>query len=54
VLGVRIYAEPSYDSPVHKYYRASWELDRGITHAAFELDLLIDLDDHGQLDALAQ
>ena len=54
VLGVRIYAEPSYHSPVHKYYRASWELDRGITHAAFELDLLIDLDDHAQLDALAE
>lgn len=51
LLGAPIHAEPSYRPPVHKYYRASWELDRGMTHAAFELDLLSDLDEHGQLDA---
>lgn len=52
LLGTRIRAEPSYRSPVHKYYRASWELDRGMTHAAFEFDLLIDLDEQDQLDGL--
>ncbi len=53
LLGARIHAEQSYHSPVHKYYRASWELDQGMTHAAFEHDLLIDLDEQGQLDELA-
>ena len=49
----RIRAKPSYSPPVYRYYRASWEPDRGMTHAAFELDLLIDLDEHSQLDTLA-
>jgi len=53
LLGGRIHAEPSYRPPIHKYYRASWELDRGMTHAAFELDLPTDLDEDRQLDALA-
>ncbi len=53
LLGVRIHVERSCRSPVHKYYRASWELDRGMTNAAFEIDLLIDLDEDGQLEALA-
>lgn len=47
LLGVRTIADPSYRSPVHNYYRASWELDRGMTRAAFELDFLTDLDEHG-------
>ncbi len=53
LLGVRIHTEPSYRSPVHEYYRASWELDRGTTHGVLEIDLMIDLDEHGQLDGLA-
>ncbi|OLC28448.1 MAG: hypothetical protein AUH31_09240 [Armatimonadetes bacterium 13_1_40CM_64_14] len=53
LLGYRIHAETSYRPPVHKYYQASWELDRGMTHAAFKLDLLTDLDEDGQLDAFA-
>lgn len=36
LLGNRILAEANYRPPVHKYYRASWELDRGMTHAAFQ------------------
>ena len=50
LLGGRIHPEPSYRPPIHNYYRASWEPDRGMTHAAFELDLLTDLDEDGQLD----
>ncbi len=53
LLGGRIHAERCYRPPVHKYYRASWELDRGMTHAAFEPDLLTDRDDDGQVDASA-
>ncbi len=53
LFGARIHAEPSYHSPVHKYYRASWELDRGMTHAAFELGLLMDFNEGDQVDDLA-
>ena len=53
LLGGRIHVEPICRPPVHKFYRASWELDRGMTRAAFELDLLIDLDEDGQLEAIA-
>ena len=53
LLGARIHAEPSPRPPVLRYYRASWEMDRGMTHAAFEPGLPIGLDEQNQLNALA-
>ena len=40
-------------SPVIKYYRASWELDRGMVDAAFDVDLPFGLGDGGQSEGLA-
>lgn len=38
-------AEPVHLTPVIKYYRARWEPDRGMTGAAFEVDLRAGFDD---------
>ncbi len=48
LLGDRKGVEPAHRSPVLKYYRASWEPDRGMTHAAFEVDLQVGLDEGSQ------
>jgi hypothetical protein len=45
LLSGPMHADPRYPPPTHAYYRASWEPDRGMTHAAFDLDRLIDPDE---------
>ena len=52
VLGERR-AEPADRTPVIMYYRASWDPDRGMTHAAFGADLQVGLGDEGQLEGSA-
>lgn len=53
LLGERKCEEPAHRSPVITYYRASWEPDWGMTHAAFEVDLQVGLDGEGQLEGSA-
>jgi hypothetical protein len=52
LFGGGVHAEQSRRLPVHKYYRASWELDRGMTYAGFELGLAV-TDKGGQPNAFA-
>lgn len=48
LFGDRNCGELSYRGPVSKYYRASWEPDRGMMHAAFEVGLQVGFDEEGQ------
>lgn len=53
LLGGPRCAELGHQSPVIAYYRASWEPDRGMTHAAFEVGLQVGLDGEGQPEGSA-
>lgn len=48
LLGGRRSTEPPYVGPVLRYYRASWEPDRGMTYAASEADHQVAFDEEGQ------
>lgn len=43
--------QPAHRIPLLTYYRASWEPDRGLTDAAFEVDLQVGLDDSLEVSA---
>lgn len=53
LLGDRSPGEPANPGPVLRYYRASWEPDRGMTYAAFEVDYQVGLDEEGRPEGSA-
>lgn len=48
LVGVRRCTEPPDGGSVLRYYRASWEPDRGMTYAASEADHQVRFDEEGQ------
>jgi hypothetical protein len=53
LLGDRRSTKPPCGGPVLRYYRASWEPDRGMTRAAFEADHQVWFDEEGQPEGSA-
>jgi hypothetical protein len=53
LLGGRRSTESSFGGPALRYYRASWEPDRGLPYAASEANYQIGLDEESQSEGSA-